>query len=139
MTLLNAPVYDEGKEKLKVRLLIAAGVLVALVVLITLGGFLAGHGWAFSNYPAEHRVGEFFAALEAKDYGKAFAIYNNDPAWQQHPEKYKDYSEARFKEDWATQDPIKGPGELVPCGYLEDGWVGAVWVGYYRRGEGKWR
>ena len=109
MTLLNAPVYDEGKEKLKVRSLIAAGVVLALAVLLTVGGFLAGHGWAFSNLPAEHRVSEFFAALQGKDYGKAFAIYNNDPDWEKHPEKYKDYSEARFKEDWATQDPIKGP------------------------------
>ena len=109
MTLLNAPVYDESKEKLKKNAFIGSLVLLAVLVLVTLGGYIAGHGWAFSNLPAEHRVGQFFAALQAKDYGKAFGIYNNDADWAQHPEKYKDYSEARFQEDWATQDPIKGP------------------------------
>ncbi len=109
MTLLNAPVYDERKEKMQRNALIGTGVAIVLAILITLGGFIAGHGWAFSNLPAEHRVSEFFAALEAKDYGKAFAIYNNDAEWAQHPEKYKDYPEKRFESDWSTQDPIDGP------------------------------
>ena len=109
MTLLNAPVYDEGKESLKKNLLVGSGVLLVLLVLLTLGGYMAGHGWLFSNLPAEHRVGKFFDALQAKDYNQAFAIYNNDSAWQQHPEQYKDYPETRFQEDWSTQDPIGGP------------------------------
>ncbi len=33
-------------------------------------------------------MSNFFSALEAQDYGKAFAIYTNDPEWQQHPEKH---------------------------------------------------
>jgi hypothetical protein len=74
MTLLNAPTYDERKEKLKRNLLIGAGVTFALLVVLTLGGYIAGHGWLFSNFPAEHRVSQFFTALQAKDYGKAFAI-----------------------------------------------------------------
>ena len=109
MTLLNAPVYDDRKERLKKGLLIGSGATVLLLIVLTLAGYMSGHGWLFSNLPAEHRVGEFFAALQAKDYSKAFAIYNNDPNWAQHPEQYKDYPEARFQEDWATQDPIKGP------------------------------
>ena len=109
MTLLNAPVYNEGKEKLKRNVLIGALATVAVLVLLTLGGYIAGHGWLFSNLPAEHRVNDFFAALQAKDYGKAFGIYNNDPEWAQHADKYKDYPETRFQEDWSTQDPIKGP------------------------------
>ena len=109
MTLLNAPVYDERKEKMQRNALIGTGVLIVLLILITLGGFIAGHGWAFSNLPAEHRVNEFFAALQARDYGKAFGIYNNDADWKQHADKYKDYPEARFESDWSTQDPIDGP------------------------------
>jgi hypothetical protein len=109
MTMMDAPAYDERKEKLKNRLLIGSAIAVALLVVLTLGGYMSGHGWLFSNLPAEHRVSEFFAALQAKDYNKAFGIYNNDPDWQQHPQKYKDYPEARFQEDWSTQDPIKGP------------------------------
>ena len=109
MTLLNAPVYNENREKLQKNLILGAIGLVIFCILFTVGGYIAGHGWAFSNLPAEHKVGNFFAALQQKDYKKAFAIYNNDPDWQQHPDKYKDYSEARFEVDWATQDPIKGP------------------------------
>ena len=109
MTLLNAPVYDQRKETLKKNLLIAGGVGLVLLLLLTLGGYMSGHGWLFSNLPAEHRVGKFFAALQARDYNQAFAIYNNDPTWQQHLEQYKDYPEARFQEDWSTQPPIGGP------------------------------
>ena len=109
MTLLNAPTYDERKENRKKTVIVSTAVTFALLVVLTLAGYMSGHGWLFSNLPAEHRVGQFFAALEAKDYNKAFAIYNNDPDWQQHPEKYKDYPESRFQEDWSTQDPIKGP------------------------------
>lgn len=109
MTLLNAPAYDERKERLKKATLIGVGVGFALLVVLTLAGYIAGHGWLFSNLPAEHRVSEFFAALQGKDYPKAFAIYNNDPDWQKHPDKYKDYPEARFQEDWSEHDPINGP------------------------------
>jgi len=109
MTLLNAPTYDERKENRKKTILIASGATFVLLVVLTLGGYMLGHGWLFSNLPAEHRVSQFFAALQAKDYNKAFGIYNNDPKWQQHPDKYSGYPESRFQEDWTTQDPINGP------------------------------
>ena len=38
-----------------------------------------------------------------------FAIYNNDPNWQQHPDKFKDYPLDRFTEDWTTESPAGGP------------------------------
>jgi hypothetical protein len=109
MTLLNAPEYDGSRETRNRNLLIGAGVLVLLVIVIGLGGFMAGHGWFFSNLPAEHKVGSFFTALEAKDYDKAFAIYTNDPDWQQHPDKHTDYPIKRFTEDWTTESPVHGP------------------------------
>jgi hypothetical protein len=98
MTLLNAPEYDERKEKRKLGLLVGSGILLALIALTGVGGFLLGHGWFFSNIPAEHRVNLFFDALEAKDYAKAYGIWYNDPDWQQHPQKY-DYTLKRFTED----------------------------------------
>ena len=108
MTLMNAPKFDPARENRNRNLLIGAGVLVVLMVLTGLGGIIAGHGWFFTNLRAEHRVSTFFDALEAKDYNKAYAIWNNDADWQQHPQKY-DYTLKRFTEDWATQDPIRGP------------------------------
>ena len=108
MTLLNAPTYDERGEKRKLGLLIGIGVLIALTAILGVGGYLLGHGWMFSNLPAEHRVDSFFRALEAKDYNKAYAIWMNDPKWQEHPKKY-DYTLARFTEDWTKESPAGGP------------------------------
>lgn len=62
----------------------------------------------FSNLPAEHKVSNFFNALEAKDYAKAYGIWWNDPEWQQHPQKY-DYTLQRFTEDWTTDSPVNAP------------------------------
>ncbi|WP_213805536.1 hypothetical protein [Granulicella sp. dw_53] len=108
MTLLNAPEYDESGETRKRNLLVGSGILLAVLVLTCLGGYLLGHGWFFSNLPAEHKVSKFFSALEAKDFPKAYAIYMNDAEWQQHPQKY-DYTLKRFTEDWTTESPVKEP------------------------------
>ena len=109
MTLLNAPEYDGSRERRNRNLLVGAGVLVLLAIVIGLGGLMAGHGWFFSNLPAEHKVSSFFSALEAKDYEKAYVIYTNDPDWQQHPDKHADYPLKRFTEDWTTESPVHGP------------------------------
>lgn len=109
MALLDAPAFNESKAKMKRNLFIGAIVLVFVLILLTLGGYIAGHGWFFTNLPAEHRVNTFFNALQAKDYNKAFGIWNADPDWQQHPDKYKDYTIKRFTEDWTTESPIKEP------------------------------
>ena len=109
MTLMNAPQYNAGRERRKIALLVAAGVLIVLTIVIGMGGFFAGHGWFFSNLPAEHRVDSFFKALEAKDYERAYAIYWNDDNWIQHPQKYDSYTLQRFTEDWTTESPVGGP------------------------------
>ena len=107
MDLMNPPAYDEAREKLKRNLIIGAMGLVVAIILLTLGGYLSGHGWLFLNLPVEHRVNTFFNALEAKDYPKAYGIYNNDAEWMQRPDKYKGYSVQRFTEDWTNESPIK--------------------------------
>jgi hypothetical protein len=109
MTLLNAPAYDERKEHLKKNILIGLTVAAGLLFVLTFAGYLLGHGWLFSNLPVEHKVDQFYTALEAKDYKKAYAIYNNDPAWEQHLDKYKDYPLERFTEDWSTDSPVGSP------------------------------
>lgn len=101
MTLLNAPEYNEGRETRRRNLLIGSGVLVLILVLITLAGYISGHGWFFQNLPEEHTVNVFLNDLQAKDYAKAYGIWMNDPNWQEHPQKY-DYTLQRFTEDWTT-------------------------------------
>lgn len=65
-------------------------------------------GGSFRTCLAEHKVSNFFNALEAKDYAKAYGIWWNDPEWQQHPQKY-DYTLQRFTEDWTTDSPVNAP------------------------------
>jgi hypothetical protein len=108
MTLLNAPEYNARREARNRNLLIGAGILIFLIAVTCVGGYLLGHGWFFSNLPAEHKVDNFFNALEAKNYEKAYAIWLNDPDWKQHPQKY-DYTLKRFTEDWTTESPVGGP------------------------------
>jgi len=109
MSLLDAPAYDPAPDRRKRNLLIGSLITILVLVLLTVGGYAMGHGWLFTNLPAEHRVNTFFNALEAKDYSKAFGIYNNDSDWQQHPGKYSDYPLARFTEDWTAESPVKAP------------------------------
>ena len=45
----------------------------------------------------------FFAALQQKDYEKAYGIWMADPAWKQHPNQHARYPYNEFYRDW-------GPG-----------------------------
>jgi hypothetical protein len=109
MTLLNAPAYNERRETLKRNLLVGSGILIVALVLITLTGYVMGHGWFFINLPAEYKVKSFLNTVEQGDYAKAYGIWEHDPEWQQHPEKYKDYPLQRFTEDWTTETSWEGP------------------------------
>jgi hypothetical protein len=109
VTLLNAPAYDPSKDIRNRNILVAAAITFGLLLVLTLAGYVLGHGWLFSNLGYEHRVNQFFEALEAKDYAKAYGIYNADPNWQQHPQKYSDYPLQRFTEDWTADSPVHAP------------------------------
>jgi hypothetical protein len=109
MTLLNAPAFDEQKEKRKSTMLVGSGILAAVLVLLSVAGFLLGHGWLFINLPVEHKVSVFLSTLQAGDYSKAYGLFYNDPDWQQHADKYKDYPLQRFTEDFTTESDWKGP------------------------------
>ncbi len=111
MTLIDAPAFDSRRANRNRSLLMALGGLIVLLLLLTALGYILGHGWLFSNLPTEHRVNQFYSALEAKDYAKAYGIYENDANWQQHPDKYSGYPLPRFTEDWTDPQysPAKGP------------------------------
>ena len=108
MTLLNAPEFDERKENRRRNIWVGSGIFIAVMVVLTVVGFLLGHGWLFTNLPAEHRMNVFLTAVQVGDYPKAYGIYYNDPKWQQHPDKYKDYPLQRFTEDFTTESEWKG-------------------------------
>lgn len=126
MTLLNAPEFDEKKENRRRNLLIGSGITITALALLAVAGFLLGHGWLFMNLPTEHHVSVFLSALEAQDYPKAYGIFYNDPNWQQHPEKYKDYPLQRFTEDFTTESDWKGPVTSYKVGCSKRGDTGTA-------------
>jgi hypothetical protein len=92
--LFDAQPYDEAAARRR-RILIAAAILAVIAVAALL----------FFNrfWPEEHRVNQFFAQLQAKNYESAYGIWMNDANWKQHPETYKRYGFRAFYNDW-------GPG-----------------------------
>jgi hypothetical protein len=102
MSLMDAPDYDPRRDNRNRNILIGGAVAVALLLILSFVGFVSGNGWLFTNVPAKHRVNAFFNALEAKDYAKAYDIYENG-----HPDSA--YPLNRFTEDWTKFSPVKGP------------------------------
>jgi hypothetical protein len=94
MTLFEAKPYDPQRERRKKMRWIA---IIAVVLII------AALGWHFRYWPYEHRVNQFFEALEQKNYEQAYGVWMNDPNWKQHPQQYRDYPFGSFYLDW-------GPG-----------------------------
>jgi hypothetical protein len=77
---------------------------VVLTFCICLACLLAaGLYWTW-NLRAERRVDRLFAALEGQDFPQAFAIWNDDPDWQQHAQRYaaSGYPYGRFVSDWSS-------------------------------------
>lgn len=44
----------------------------------------------------------FLKTVESGDLTKAYGLWNEDPEWQQHPERYKAYGIDRFQQDWGS-------------------------------------
>lgn len=109
MSLMDAPAYDPTRDNRRRNVIIGVIVAVLLFGAVAFSGFVSGHGWLYTNLPYEHRVNNFFNALQDKDYAKAYGIYYNDPDWQQHPQKYSSYPLSRFTTDWTKDSPINGP------------------------------
>ena len=93
-TLFEAPQYDPAKERKRTQAIWAAIVIVLI---------LAGLAYRYRNWPEERVADHFFAALQQKDYEKAYGIWMADPGWKQHPKQHAQYPYEDFYRDW-------GPG-----------------------------
>lgn len=91
MTLFEAKEYDPSVDQRRRMYAIAGLVLAALLA------FLVYHWW---DWREEHAVNKFLTAIEHKDYERAYAIWNADPDWKQHPQKYAGYNFGTFELDW---------------------------------------
>jgi len=91
MTIFQAKEFDSRLDQRK-RMYAIAG-----LVLIIILGFLVYHFW---NWREEHTVDRFLTAIEHKDFEKAYGVWNADPSWKQHPQKYSGYNFGTFELDW---------------------------------------
>jgi hypothetical protein len=94
MSLFDAKEFDPEKDSRKRKRII---LIVSVLVIV------AAFVWLFRNWPEEHMVGKFFAALEKQDYKTAYGIWMHDPNWPQHPGEHSNYPYNEFYRDW-------GPG-----------------------------
>lgn len=90
-TIFTAQQFDERKAARRRNLVLI--IIVAAVALAVLG-------WTFRNLPYEHRVENFFEAIERKDFETAYGLWLNDREWKQHPEQHKAYPFHEFYLDW---------------------------------------
>src|SRR5436190_14946840 len=100
-SLLNAPEYDERREKRRTKLLW----IVAMIVLVLLGTAYWMRNWTY-----ERTVDKFFTHIEQNRLEDAYAVYQADPAWKSHPDKYRNYPFGQFSLDWGPSGdwgPIK--------------------------------
>ncbi len=91
MTIFEAKPPNERQETLRTILIWS---VVFIVVAGGIGAFL------FRHWPQERVVDRLFDHIEAGDFKSAYATWTADPEWEQHPEKYKNYTFGQFQLDW---------------------------------------
>jgi len=108
MTLLDAPVFDEARDRRRRTMLTGAAVLLG--ILFVVWWFIAGRpvDWPW-NWDAHlfgrATVNRFLDDLEKNDLNAAYGVWMNDKDWQQHPQKYHVYPFSRFEQDWGNSSP----------------------------------
>jgi hypothetical protein len=101
MGLMDAEEYDPRPVQRRWRIAcIAAGVVLVFVVVWfwPSGRFRYWHQWSIAN--------QFFRAIEHKDFDAAYGLYNSDPHWKLHPEKYSGYPLSQFELDWGPSSEL---------------------------------
>ncbi|MGA7339793.1 MAG: hypothetical protein WBE72_22250 [Terracidiphilus sp.] len=115
MTLLDAPKFDEARDRRRHLILtISASVAGVLVVLWWL---LAGRPVDFPwNWDAHlfgrSAVNRFLTDIEKNDLAAAYGIWTHDRNWQQHPQQHGVYPFARFEQDWSSKSPDNEYGAI---------------------------
>jgi hypothetical protein len=110
MTLLDAPKFNETAAKRNRMIgrgvLIAFGVVLVAYIILWQAVF---HTFEFWAWPSEVRLNTFLKTVEGGDFDSAYAQWNHDPDWKQHPDKYKAYDINQFTKDWG---PMSDYGKI---------------------------
>ena len=115
MTLLDAPKFDEVREKRNQRILIgAAGLFLVLFVGWWLvAGRPVDWPWNWNNHlMGRSTVNGFLTAVEKNDLPKAYGVWTHDKDWQQHPNQHGAYPFLRFQGDWSSSSPDNEFGNI---------------------------
>ncbi|MGD0801398.1 MAG: hypothetical protein ABR906_08790 [Terracidiphilus sp.] len=115
MTLLDAPAFDEVRERRhKMILLNAAGLaLVLFVGWWLVAGRPVDWPWNWNTHlRGRIAVNAFFSDLEKNDLPAAYAVWTHDKNWQQHPAQHSGYSFDRFQKDWSGDSPDNEYGAI---------------------------
>ena len=115
MTLLDAPVFDEVRDRRQRMIFYSAGGL--LLVLFVAWWMVAGRpvDWPWfwnSHLQGRMAVNGFLTAVEENDLPKAYGIWVHDKNWQQHPTQNGAYPFARFQADWSSTSPDNEYGAI---------------------------
>ena len=115
MTLLDAPVFDEVRDRRNRMVFYGSGGL--LVVLFIAWWLVAGRPvdwpWNWNNHlRGRMAVNAFFTAVEKDDLPTAYGIWTHDEDWQKHPERHTGYSFDRFEKDWSATSPDNEYGAI---------------------------
>ena len=115
MTLLDAPKFDEVRDRRNRMILF--GSAGSVFVLIVLWWLVAGRPLDFPwNWNASLfgriTVNHFFEALEKNDLQTAYGVWIHDKNWQQHPDKHSGYRFERFQKDWSAMSPDNDYGPI---------------------------
>jgi hypothetical protein len=108
MTLLDAPAFDEVRDRRR-RLILSIGgglLLVLFVAWWLVAGRPVDWPWNWNSYmQGRSTVNAFLAAVEKNDLSAAYGIWMHDKNWQQHENKDGPYPFSRFQEDWSSTSP----------------------------------
>jgi hypothetical protein len=115
MTLLDAPEFDEVRDRRRrVILWSAAGlVLVLFVAWWLVAGRPVDFPWNWNNHlRGRMAANRFLTAVEKNDLPAAYAIWLHDKNWRQHQAANSSYAFDRFQQDWSSQSPDNEYGAI---------------------------
>jgi hypothetical protein len=112
---MDAPVFDEARDRRRRVVLVSAGGL--LLVLFVGWWLVAGRPvdwpWNWNGYLfGRSAVNRFLTAVEANDLPKAYGIWINDKDWQKYPAPNGAYPFSRFQDDWSSTSPDNEYGAI---------------------------
>jgi hypothetical protein len=115
MTLLDAPVFDEVRDRRRRVILSSAGglLLVLFVGWWLVAGRPVDRPWNWNNHLlGRSTANRFLAAVEKNDLPTAYGIWTHDKNWQQHPVQGGAYPFSRFQDDWNSSSPDNEYGAI---------------------------